>query len=127
MYKLVGGRADVSWVSRQSAAGQVSKQVGSSLGQVQLGECGQVRSSCASGSDGFGSGEKGFPLQSPPLLEKHRPDACVMEEMGRKGIEPKAMIRIWRGAAGWRVWKSATFSGAFSTFSEYSQVFPSTP
>jgi hypothetical protein len=48
-----------------------------------------------------------------------------MEEMGWKGIEPKAMSRMQHGAAGFWVWKSATFSGAFLTFSEYSQVFPS--
>ena len=125
MYKSMGDGAGISRVSRRSAAGRVSERARFSLGWVRLGERGRVRSGRASGSYGFGSGEKGFPLQSPPLLEKHQPDACAMEEMGRKGIEPKAMIQIQRGAAGCQVWKSATFSGAFSTFLEYSQVFPS--
>jgi hypothetical protein len=71
-------------------------------------------------------GQVGFPLQSPPLLEKHQPDVCVMEEMGQKGIEPKAMIQMWHGVARFWAWKSATLSGVFSTFSEYPQVFPST-
>ena len=101
MYKPTEDGAGISWVSRRSAAGRVGERAR--------------------------FGEKGFPLQSPPLLEKHRPDACAMEEMGQKGIELKAMIRIWRGAAGCQVWKSVTFSRAFSMFSEYSQVFPSMP
>jgi hypothetical protein len=45
-----------------------------------------------------------------------------MEEMGQKGIEPKAMSQMWCGAAGFWAWKSATFSGAFSTFSEVVQM-----
>jgi hypothetical protein len=70
---------------------------------------------------------RGSPYNHPPLLEKHRPDACVIEEMGQKGIKSKAMVWMWCGAAGFWIWKSATFSRAFSTFSEYSQVFPSMP
>jgi hypothetical protein len=50
-----------------------------------------------------------------------------MEEMGQKGIELKAIIQMWCGAARFWAWKSVTLSRAFSTFSEYSQVFPSTP
>ena len=106
-------QAGGGWSGHKSGEQAVSCRASEQAGRVRL--------------YGFGSGEKGFPLQSPPLLEKHRPDACVMEEMGRKGIELKAMIWIWRGAAGCRVWKSATFSGAFSTFLEYSQVLPSMP
>jgi len=40
-------------------------------------------------------GLEGVPLTITPSLEKHRPnDAWVVREMGRNGIEPKAMARI---------------------------------
>ena len=48
------------------------------------------------------SSQKGVPLTITPLLEKHRPDAWVGREIGRKGIEPKVIVRIRRGAAGLR-------------------------
>ena len=69
---------------------------------------------------------KGFPLTITPPLDKHRLDA---EEsgIGRKGIEPKVRVRMRRGAPGFLVWNSVTFSGAWARFSEYSQVFPSIP
>ena len=37
---------------------------------------------------------EGVPLTITPSLEKHRPDAWVVREMGWNGIEPKAMARI---------------------------------
>ena len=42
---------------------------------------------------------RGFPLQSPPLLDEHRLDARA-GEIGWKGIVPKAVARMWRGAPG---------------------------
>jgi hypothetical protein len=118
MYKPAGsgGVAMVQVEQTQTErAAQVNERVslvwsGKQLGWVWSGE--QVRQ--------FGLGEWGFPLQSPPLLEKHQPDVCVMEEMGQKGIKPKAMIQMRCGAAGFWACKSATFSGVFSTFSKYS-------
>ena len=69
---------------------------------------------------------EGVPLTITPPLDKHRLDA---EEsgIGRKGIEPKVRARMRRGAPGFLVWNSVTFSGAWARFSEYSQVFPSIP
>ena len=61
------------------------------------------------------------PLTITPPLDEHRLDAEV-SEIGRKGIVPKAMVQMRRGAAVFCVWNSATFSGALFTFSEYSQV-----
>ena len=55
-----------------------------------------------SGNIGKRSSHKGVPLTITPPLEKHRPDAWVGREIGRKGIEPKAIVRIRRGAAGLR-------------------------
>ena len=65
---------------------------------------------------------KGFPLQSS---DKHRLDAEVAMGTGRKGIEPKAVTRMRRGAAGCVAWNLATFSGALATFPESSQVLAS--
>jgi len=69
---------------------------------------------------------KGVPLTVPltitPPLDEHRLDA-EESEIGRKGIEPKARARMRRGAPGFLVWNSITFSGAWLRFSEYSQVF----
>jgi len=42
---------------------------------------------------------RGFPLQSPPLLDEHQLDARA-GEIGQKGIVPKAVARMWRGAPG---------------------------
>jgi len=70
---------------------------------------------------------EGVPLTITPPLDEHRLDA---EEsgIGWKGIEPKVRARMRCGAPGFLVWNSvSTFSGAWARFSEYSQVFPSTP
>jgi hypothetical protein len=85
-------------VSGQAAASQVSRQVSEQAAAGQVN--GQVVAGWVSGLDRFGSGGKGFPLQSPPFLEKHRPDACVIEEMGQKGIKSKATVWMQHGAAG---------------------------
>jgi len=69
---------------------------------------------------------EGVPLTITPPLDEHRLDA-EESEIGRKGIEPKARVRMWHGAPGFLVWNSVTFSGAWSRFSEYSHVFPSIP
>ena len=69
---------------------------------------------------------EGVPLTITPPLDEHRLDA-EESETGQKGIEPKARARMRRGAPGFLVWNSVTFSGAWSRFSEYSQVFPSVP
>ena len=80
----------------------------------------------ADGAEGEAEGEtEEVPLTITPPPGKHRPDAEAVK-IGRKGIEPKARARMRRGAAGLLAWNSATFSGAWSRFSEYSQVFPST-
>jgi len=72
-----------------------------------------------------GEGEVGgVPLTITPPLDKHRLDA-EESEIGLKGIEPKARVWMRRGAPGFLVWNSVTFSGAWLRFSEYSQIFPS--
>ena len=48
------------------------------------------------------SSQEGVPLTITPPLGRHRPDAWIGREIGRKGIEPKAIFRIRRGAAGLR-------------------------
>ena len=55
-----------------------------------------------SGNIGKRSSHKGVPLPITPPREKHRPDAGVGREIGRKGIEPKVIVRIHHGAAGLR-------------------------
>ena len=69
---------------------------------------------------------EGVPLTITPPLDEHRLDV-EESEIGRKGIELKARAWIRRGAPGFLVWNSVTFSGAWLRFSEYSQVFPSIP
>jgi len=69
---------------------------------------------------------EGVPLTITPSLDEHQLDA-EESEIGRKGIELKARVRMQRGAPGFLVWNSVTFSGAWLRFSEYSQVFPSIP
>ena len=71
--------------------------------------------------------QKRVPLTITPPPDKHRPDAEVTTGTGRKGIDPKAMARMRRGAAGCVAWNLATFSGALATLPESSQVLPSTP
>ena len=68
----------------------------------------------------------GVPLTITPPLDEHRLDA-EKREIGQKGIEPKTRAQMWRGAPGFLVWNSVTFSGAWLRFSEYSQAFPSIP
>ena len=78
-------------------------------------------------AEGEAEGEsEGVPLTITPPLDEHRLDA-EDSGIGRKGIEPKVRARMRRGAPGFLVWNSVTFSGAWVRFSEYSQVFPSTP
>jgi len=69
---------------------------------------------------------EGVPLTITPPLDEHRLDA-EESEIGRKGIEPKARAWMWRGAPGFLVWNSVTFSGAWLRFFQYSQVFHSIP
>jgi len=66
----------------------------------------------------------GVPLTITPPPDKHRLNA-EESEIRRKGIEPKVRVQMQRGAPGFLVWNSVTFSGAWLRFSEYSQVFPS--
>jgi len=84
------------------------------------------RDEVAGAEDRRESEAEGVPLTITPPLDEHRLDA---EESGirRKGIEPKVRAQMRRGAPGFLVWNSVTFSGAWARFSEYSQVFPSTP
>jgi len=70
--------------------------------------------------------ERAFPLQSSPLLDEHQPDVKASETR-RKGIVPKAIAQMRRGAPGCLAWKSATTSAALSRFSVYSQVLFSIP
>jgi len=67
---------------------------------------------------------EGVPLTIIPPLDKHQLDA-EESEIGRKGIEPKARAWMRHGAPGFLVWNSVTFSGVWSRFFQYSQVFPS--
>jgi len=61
---------------------------------------------------------EGVPLTITPPLDEHRLNA-EESEIGQKGIEPKARARMRRGAPGFLVWNSVTFSGAWLRFSEY--------
>ena len=72
-------------------------------------------------------GRERVPLTITPPSDKHRLDVEVAMGIGRKGIEPKAMTRMRRGAAGCVTWNLATFSGALATFPESSQVLASRP
>ena len=65
------------------------------------------------------------PLTITPPPDKHRLDAEVAIGTGRKGMVPKAIARMRRGAAGCVAWNLATFSGALVTFPESSQVLAS--
>ena len=78
-------------------------------------------------ADGVLVGLAGVPLTITPPLEKHRLGAWSAREIGRKGMESKAMARMRRGAAGLLAWNSATFSRALLTFPASSQVLPSVP
>ena len=69
---------------------------------------------------------EGVPLTITPPLDEHRLDA-EESEIGQKGIEPKARARMRRGAPGFLVWNSVTFSGAWLRFSEYFLLFHSLP
>ena len=67
-------------------------------------------------------GRELVPLTITPPPDKHRLDVRVAIWIGRKGIDPKAITRMRRGAAGCVAWNLATFSGALATFLESSQV-----
>ena len=115
-----GCRGAGTWRSRARESGKSESRKGGAA-ESERGKAER------SGNVGKRSSHKGVPLTITPPLEKHRPDAWIGREIGRKGIEPKVIVQMHRGAAGLLWWNSATFSGALSTFSEYSQVFPSTP
>ena len=68
----------------------------------------------------------GVPLTITPPPDEHQLDV-EEREIGRKKIEPKVRAWMQRGAPGFSVWNSVTFSRAWLRFSEYSQVFPSVP
>ena len=97
--------------------GTSGRQVGSDGGSGAVG---------ARGEPGARAEAEGVPLTITPPLDEHRLDA-EESEIRRKGVELKARARMRRGAPRFLVWKSVTFSGVWSRFSEYSQVFPSIP
>jgi len=66
----------------------------------------------------------GVPLTITPPPDEHQLNV-EESEIGQKGIEPKVRAQMWHGAPKFLVWNSVTFSGVWSRFSEYSQVFPS--
>ena len=105
--------------------GTSGRQVRSNGGSGAVGARGEL------GAEAEGEWEAeaevgGVPLTITPPLDEHRLNV-EESEIGWKGIEPKARAWIWRGAPGFLVWNSITFSGAWLRFSEYSQVFPSIP
>ena len=118
-------------ITRHHAIGSGS---GSGAGGVRCHSTEGVAEERRGGGSGSGSGSgrqvgagsiRGSPYNHRPL-DEHRLDAKE-SGIGRKGIEPKVRARIRRGAPGFLVWNSVTFSGAWARFSEYSQVFPSIP
>ena len=105
------------------------RRVGSDGGSGAVGARGKpgARAEGEQEAEAEAEGEaEGVPLTITPPLDKHRLDA-EESEIGWKGIEPKARVRMRRGAPGFLVWNSITFSGAWLRFSQYSQVFPSIP
>jgi len=114
----------------------VARQHGTSGRRVESdGESGAVgatlRGKPGAGAEGEREAEVeaeagGVPLTITPPPDKHRLNV-EEREIRRKGIEPKARARMQRGAPGFLVWNSVTFSGAWLRFSKYSQVFPSIP
>jgi len=104
----------------------MARQCGTSGRRVRSdGGSGEVG---ARGEPGVGGGRgsgRGSPYNHPPL-DEHRLDA-EESEIGQKGIEPKARARMRRGAPGFLVWNSVTFSGAWLRFSEYFLLFHSLP
>jgi hypothetical protein len=131
----VRGRASggVRWVG-QSESGCVRRWGGTYRGVVgiagsKVDDRVSERAANMSGraADGVLVGSAGVPLTITPPLEKHRLGAWSMRGIGRKGMEPKAMARMRRGAAGLLAWNSATLSGALLIFPASSQVLPSVP
>jgi len=114
-------------VARQH--GTSGRRVGSDGGSGAVGARGKpgARAEGEWEAEGEAEGEvEGVPLTITPPLDEHRLDAEEIE-IARKGIEPKARVRMRCGAPGFLVWNSITFSGAWLRFSQYSQVFPSMP
>jgi hypothetical protein len=77
----------------------------------------------AAGVVGMGSVrscQEGVPLTITPPSDEHRFNAAVVTAICPNGIILKAIAWMWQGAAGFQVWKSATFSRAFSMLSAYS-------
>ena len=111
-YKDVQGRYGGQWCGGmyKSGAAEVLAKADAVAGESHVGGC-----------------QEDVPLTITPPSDKHRLDAVVEIAISRKGIVPKTIAQMRRGAAGFLAWKSATFSGAFSTLSAYSQEFPSTP
>ena len=105
----------LTYVARQR--GTSGRRVGSNGGSGAVGVTSR-------GEPGAGAEAEAVSLTITPPLDEHQLDA-EESEIGRKGIEPKARARMRHGAPGFLVWNSVTFSGAWSRFSEYSQVFPS--
>ena len=102
MYIACTSLVDVKGVVGHRCGGGGARESGKSerwSGGMAESERGKVE---RSGNVGKRSSHKGVPLTITPPLEKHRPDAWVGREIGRKGIEPKAIVRIRRGAAGLR-------------------------
>ena len=107
--------------------GTSGRRVGSNGGSGAVGAT--LRGEPAAGAEGEREAEVegeagGVPRTITPPPDEHRLDA-EESEIGRKGIELKVRARMQRGAPGFLVWNSVTFSGAWLRFSKYSQVFPS--
>ena len=85
----------------EGAAGRKSRGVGRGKVGMSEAEAGAEGGGGARESRKVG-GQEGVPLTITPPLERHRPDAWTEREIGRKGIEPKVIAWIRRGAAGLR-------------------------
>ena len=84
------------WSGRAFGCARQSRAVAERLGgaEQRLGGAGEAVELC-------GAAEiLGVPLTITPLSEVHRPDANGRGGIGRKGMEPKAKARMWRGAPG---------------------------
>jgi len=112
-------------VARQCSTS--GRRVGSNGGSGAVGVTSRGKPEVeAEGEREAEAGAEAVPLTITPPLDEHRLDA---EEsgIGWKGIEPKARAWMRRGAPGFLVWNSVTFSGAWSRFSEYSPLSRSLP
>jgi len=89
------------WKVLQGRKGEKRSARKSERQSVGASECrsGARESRNVGGSERSGGGQEGVPLTITPPLERHRPDAWTEREIGRKGIEPKVIAWIRRGAA----------------------------